>query len=102
MDIFRTAILSFGIVMAAMLFLAGLCDVLRRLSTRQARLAVPSTESPVPDGHLAAVLAAAAAEALGRRVRVHRIHVHRGGEVDRWSRAGRMDIMVSHRVGPSR
>jgi hypothetical protein len=50
---------------------------------------------------MAAVLAAAVAEVLGPRVRVHRVHVHRG-EADRWSRAGRMDVMVSHRVGPTR
>lgn len=50
------------------------------------------------DPQTVAVLAAAAAEALGRAVRIHRVHIHRERATELWSRAGRMDIMVSHRV----
>jgi hypothetical protein len=30
------------------------------------------------------------------------VHVHRGPVVEHWSRAGRMDLMISHRVEPRR
>ncbi|MBM4319704.1 MAG: hypothetical protein FJ125_07035 [Deltaproteobacteria bacterium] len=53
-------------------------------------------------GVLLAVLAAAAATALGRSVRIHRVHLHREPERDVWSRAGRMDIILSHRLVPGR
>jgi len=49
-----------------------------------------------------AVLAAAAAAALEAPVVLHQVHVYRGPAADQWSRAGRMDIMVSHRVEPRR
>jgi len=52
------------------------------------------------DPELVVVLAAAAHSALGHRVRIHRIHVHHGTEDELWSRAGRVDIMHSHRVEP--
>jgi Na+-transporting methylmalonyl-CoA/oxaloacetate decarboxylase gamma subunit len=49
------------------------------------------------------VLAAAAHEALGAPVRIHRVHVHHGRTAgDAWSRSGRMDIMISHRVDRKR
>lgn len=55
------------------------------------------------DPETLAVLAAAAAAALGSPVVVHRVHA--GTPVraqETWSRAGRLDIMVSHRLGPGR
>ncbi|HSK09564.1 MAG TPA: hypothetical protein VK911_08305, partial [Vicinamibacterales bacterium] len=54
------------------------------------------------DEEMVAVLAAAAREVLGAPVRLYEVHVHRGGSTERWSRAGRMDIMISHRVEPKR
>jgi hypothetical protein len=51
---------------------------------------------------LIAVLTAAASEALGTSVCLHRIHVHRDAAHPRWARAGRMDIMYSHRLEPRR
>jgi hypothetical protein len=65
----------------------------------------PGTGAPpleVTDPELIAVLAAAATVALGRRVQVHRAHIHRERATELWSRAGRMDIMVSHRMEPRR
>jgi hypothetical protein len=93
------ALTAFGAVLAAMGLLTGLVLVLRRL----AALAVPApAASAGVSPQTLAVLAAAASEALGTAVRLHRVHVHRGPVADRWSRAGRMDIMVSHRVEPRR
>jgi hypothetical protein len=101
MDVIRIAVTAFAIVLGGMLVLTAVCEGLRRL----ARAAAPAPADPgdrvAVDSRVTAVLAAAVAEVLGPRVRVHRVHVHRG-EADRWSRAGRMDVMVSHRVGPTR
>jgi hypothetical protein len=48
-----------------------------------------------------AVLTAAAAIALDAPVVLHQARVY-SAEAERWSRAGRMDIMVSHSIGPRR
>jgi len=56
---------------------------------------------PADDPELIAVLAAAAHAALGARVRIHQVHL-RQPSVETWARAGRMDIMFSHRVDPKR
>lgn len=100
-DILRLAVLSLAIVMMSMLLLAALAAALRRAGTAAAPAREPSAKGERLEPHIAVVLAAAVAEALGPRARIHRVHVHRG-EADRWSRAGRMDVMVSHRVGPPR
>lgn len=96
-----TALLAFAIVMTGMLFLCGVCVVMLKLDG-QAVAAEAEEVSAMADPVLVAVLTAAAAEALGRPILVHRVHVHRAPESDRWSRAGRLDIMISHRVGPRR
>jgi hypothetical protein len=81
-------------VLAAILYL-------RHAGTRPVAAAdAPEVESF--DEELVAVLAAAAAEILQAPVRVHRVHVRRERGAEVWSRAGRMDIMVSHRVEPKR
>lgn len=99
-----TAALAFVIVLSAMLMLTAVCLLLRRLSRHQAAMVVAGAGDTAhgiePD--VMAVIAAAVAVALGPHAIIHRVHVHRGGEADRWSRAGRLDIMVSHRVGPTR
>lgn len=93
------AVTALGAVLVAMGLLTGLVLVLRRLASRVA----PAPEAPAAvSPETLAVLAAAASEALGTAVRLHRVHVHRGPVADRWSRAGRMDIMISHRVEPRR
>jgi len=94
------ALLAFGVVMAAMLFLTALFVALRRLAGRLAAAPPAAAEGLTPER--LAVLAAAASEALGTAVRLHRVHVHRGPVVEHWSRAGRMDVMISHRVEPRR
>ncbi len=54
-----------------------------------------------PD-ELIAVLAAAATAALGSATRIRHVHLQRESRGENWSRAGRMDVMVSHRVVPKR
>lgn len=99
------ALIAFTIVMAGMAFLVVVLEVFRRLGQRTARrpaAAGTAAEPPAIDEELVAVLTAAAREVLGAPVRLYQVHVHRGGSTERWSRAGRMDIMVSHRVEPKR
>jgi hypothetical protein len=95
------ALVAFAVVMAAMAFLTAVLVAMRRLAGRLARAAPPEGARGLSP-ELVAVLTAAASEALGTAVRLHRVHVHRGPQVEHWSRAGRMDIMISHRVEPKR
>jgi hypothetical protein len=99
MDPLLVALLAFTAVMAAMAFLTAVLLALRRLAER---LSPAPAEAVGLPPRLLAVLTAAASEALGTAVRLHRVHVHRDPVVERWSRAGRMDIMISHRVEPRR
>lgn len=102
-EILQTALLAFAIVMSGMLLLTGVCFALRSVAApRSTEVAAAEPSPPAVDHPLIAVLTAAASEALRRPVRVHRVHVHGTAERERWSRAGRMDVMVSHRVGPRR
>jgi len=100
MQVVTLALSAFAVVVAGMIVLMAVCEGLRRLAMPR-RSADAEPASPAIDPRILAVIAAAVAEALGPRAVIHRVHVHRGVP-DRWSRAGRMDIMVSHRVGPSR
>jgi len=110
MDTLYVALIAFAVVMTGMAFLTAVFEVLRRAGVRSVRRAAsagspagaPTAEADVMDEELIAVLAAAAREALGAPVKLYKVHVHRGGEIERWSRAGRMDIMVSHRLEPKR
>ncbi len=98
------ALVCFSIVMLAMGLLTVLIFGLRaaaRAGARRAEVAKAPSEGEVPE-ELVAVLAAAAHAALGRAVKIHRVHVGRFPGQETWSRAGRLDIMVSHRVAPPR
>ena len=88
------------IVMTGMAFLAALFVGLRAAAGRIERRRVPAPEGI--DAETLAVLAAAAREAIGTPVVLHRGHVHRAAGAESWSRAGRMDIMISHRMEPKR
>ena len=87
-------------VVAAVVILMELSSA-RRTAGRRSRAARAGASSGM-EPELLAVIAGAAREALQAPVRVHRVHVHRGPVIERWSRAGRMDIMISHRVEPKR
>jgi TRAP-type C4-dicarboxylate transport system permease large subunit len=93
------AALCLGIVMTGMVLLTILFYALNLVARRRG---LPAPALPPIDPELLVALAAAAAEALAAPVIVHRVHVHRGAAAERWSRAGRMDIMISHRVEPKR
>jgi hypothetical protein len=102
-DVLATALAGLAVVLGSMLLITAACLVLRRISQRPPPVGAPTPAAPArPDPALVAVLAAAAAEALGRRVIVHRVRPAPRPDADSWSRAGRMDIMSSHRVGPQR
>ncbi len=93
------ALTAFALVFAALGLLAVLLFTLRGLAARAARrAAAPAAAEIAPE--VLAVLAAAAYAAIGAPVRIHRVHVHGEQAGLAWERAGRMDIMVSHRVGP--
>lgn len=98
MSILRVSAVAFLIVMLGMVALTAICELMRRIG----RNVAPAVDGDALDPAIVAVIAAAAAEALGRPVAIHRIHPRPPAETDRWSRAGRMDIMVSHRIGRSR
>ncbi|MBK7048847.1 MAG: hypothetical protein IPH48_20575 [bacterium] len=96
------ALTAFALVFAALGLLAVLLFTLRALAVRSARRKAGADAAPAVDGldeEALAVLAASAWMALGAPVRIHRVHVHGEPAGQAWERAGRMDIMVSHRVG---
>jgi hypothetical protein len=98
------ALTAFALVFVSLGALAALLFTLRALAVRSARrkaaaaLAADVAADSVDEETLA-VLAASAWMALGAPVRIHRVHVHGEPAGQAWERAGRMDIMVSHRVG---
>jgi len=99
---YLVALVAFGVVMAGMTFLMGLFYALRTAGERFKPAPAAAHAAEGVDPELLAVIVAAAREALQAPVRVHRVHVHRGPLVEHWSRAGRMDIMISHRMEPKR
>jgi len=93
------AALALTVVFLSLGLLAVMLFALRALYQRWGSA---RPEPAVLDPELLAVLAAAAHQALGGPARIHRVHVHRGRSDQEWSRVGRMDIMISHRVVPKR
>jgi hypothetical protein len=105
------ALLAFGVVFLGMTLIALLLLALRALGRarpeRPARGAVAAGAGTVAlpgelQPELIAILAAAAEEALGARARIHRVHIHGEPAAQAWSRAGRLDVLASHRVAPKR
>ena len=95
-------VIAFAVVFVGMGILTAAMFTLRGISRRFARPPAPAAVAEVEEPELLAVIAAAAYTAIGRPVRVHRVHVHRERATEGWARAGRMDIMVSHRMEPKR
>lgn len=93
------AVYVLAAVLAVMALLVGVIQLLGALGS--AKQAAPNADL-VDSGELIAILSAAAAEALGRPVAVRAVHIHRDAAHARWARAGRMDIMLSHRLEPRR
>ena len=106
------ALLAFGVVFLGMTLIALLLFGLRALGrARPERGAAAGGAAGGADAaalageldpELIAVLAAAAEEALGARARIHRVHIHGEAAAQSWSRAGRLDVLASHRVAPKR
>jgi Na+-transporting methylmalonyl-CoA/oxaloacetate decarboxylase gamma subunit len=100
---YLVAALSFGVVMLVMALLASMLQGVSVILLRAARRAEPPVDPATEvDEETLAALSAAAHAALGAPVRIHHVHLRRASEQERWSRAGRMDIMLSHRVSPNR
>ena len=94
------ALTAFALVFVSLGLLALLLFTLRALAVRAARRkAAAETPADAVNEELLAVLAASAHTVLGAPVRIHHVHVHGEPAGQAWERAGRMDIMVSHRVG---
>lgn len=95
------ALTAFSLVFVSLGLLAALLFALRALAVRSARRTAAAAATPAGDfdEELLAVLAASAHTVLGAPVRIHHVHVHGEPAGQAWERAGRMDIMVSHRVG---
>ncbi|MDY0062586.1 MAG: hypothetical protein RBU45_22420 [Myxococcota bacterium] len=100
---------ALGVVLTSMILLFLVLSGLRRLGQPSPRRAAPPAETDTGDeapgeldGATLAALSAAAFVALGHPVRIHRVHLHRERAHERWGRAGRMDILLSHQRGPNR
>ncbi len=99
---FVLSILALAASLAALALAAAALRQARRAATGPGRGSGREAWDGI-DAETLAVLTAAAAAALGSPVVVHRVHA--GTPVraqETWSRAGRLDIMVSHRLGPGR
>ena len=97
LEALKVFVAAFATVFVGMAILTVVLYLMRWAGRRACRRRARGARGRV-DPQLVAVLAAAAAEALGRAVVVHHVHIHRERATELWSRAGRMDIMVSHRV----
>ncbi len=101
------AAVAFTMVFLGMAILTGLMytlNAIKHLVARRAATvaaAAPATAGGV-DSATMAVLAAAVHAALGRSARIHRVHIHRERGDEAWTRVGRMDLLLTHRVVPKR
>jgi hypothetical protein len=89
--------LAFSLVFLALGLLALLIFAMRALGERSVRRGLATAPAEI-DPEILAVLSAAAYTACGAPVRIHRVHVHSERSGLGWERAGRMDIMLSHRT----
>lgn len=96
LEALKVFVVAFATVFTGMGVLTLILFAMRRAGRRRASPPVEAGQGVDPQ--VVAVLAAAATEAVGRPVLIHRVHIHRERAAELWSRAGRMDIMVSHRV----
>lgn len=114
MENLRTALTAFVVVFMGLSILALAIQALqfivrfrarseaRRRDAIAAVADLPPTDHGIPAEELAVVMAAVSS-VLGRNVRIHRVHPHSGDRsAQAWSRAGRVDLMYSHRVEPPR
>ncbi|MCA9727407.1 MAG: hypothetical protein KC729_06975 [Candidatus Eisenbacteria bacterium] len=94
------ALTAFFAVFTALAVLTLVLYALRAVGSVSARTSTPAVASEnMLTPELIAVLAAAATATLRRPIRIHAVHVHHEASVEDWSRAGRLDVMYSHRFG---
>jgi Na+-transporting methylmalonyl-CoA/oxaloacetate decarboxylase gamma subunit len=97
------AVVAFGVVFMGMVILTAIVFGFRRAAVREAErdeaARAAADLEPAVDEETMAVISAAVACALRKPVRIHRVHLRTGPSSEAWSRAGRMDILVSHHVG---
>ena len=97
------------VVMTAIVLAVSAMGLFSRRSASKAK-ALPQAkevseellETDELSSELVAVIAAAAAEAIAKPVRLRSVRLHRDADQPSWANAGRIDIMLSHRVGPRR
>lgn len=92
------ALLAFGVVILAMGALTAVV-YLTRVAARWSAARNRGTGTAAPEGveeETLVLISAAAYQALRKPLRIHRIHLHREPSAETWSRAGRMDILISH------
>ncbi len=101
-----TTVLSGMVVLTLFLYAVRYASGVTQRKEAAAALAAQgstaTSEVEVIDDELLAVLAAAAHAAIGHNVHIHHVIIPGRTAVEAWSRAGRMDIMFSHRVEPKR
>lgn len=100
-----TAAIAFTMVFVGMALLTALMyalNAIKRIVARRAAAPVTPTVAGAVDPATMAVLAAAVHAALGRPARIHRVHIHRERGDEAWTRVGRMDLLLTHRVVPKR
>lgn len=98
---FHNSLMVLAYVLVVMTAIVVVISLLARLADRPVRAAKePDSDEVSPE--IIAVLAAAAMETLGRPVAIHSARLHRDADHPTWASAGRIDIMLSHRVGPRR
>ena len=90
-------VVAFAMVFLALGILAAVMFLLRAIAYRRAEKTAPLATEDSPE--LLAILTAAARSALGRPIRIHHVHIHQEAKGEVWTRAGRLDVMFSHRLG---
>jgi hypothetical protein len=98
-----TSLMVFAYVLVVMAAVVVAISVLAKIADRPAPAAKePDSDSDEVSPEIIAVLTAAAMETLGQPVAIHSARLHRDADHPSWASAGRIDIMLSHRVGPRR
>jgi len=89
-----------GVVFFSLFFLAGFIRSISWIEDKITRFRIKTTAPAAAECQLSpeevAVVSAAVAAALGKKVEIHRIRLLHDESQEAWSRAGRMDIMRSH------
>ncbi len=112
--VLELTVIGMSVVFVSLLFLQffiNMIGLLERILARKPATPAGTPEAaglsanPAPEGPTAeeaAVIAAAVAESLGAKARIHRIRLLQNEEQGGWARVGRLDIMRSHTTRKNR